>query len=129
MTILFSRPLTALGLGDETAAGLGSRVERDRLSLIVIGVLFAAMTVALAGPVGFVAFIAPHIAYALLRTSGPLLLIASGFAAATLTVVADFIARHALPDQELPLGAITALIGAPYFLFLLYRTNRLGDGG
>jgi iron complex transport system permease protein len=129
LALLRARPLSALTLGDETAVGLGARVERDRLGLIVIGVCFAAVAVALAGPVGFVAFIAPHLARAMTGATGPLLVIASGLAGATLTLIADFIAVHALPDVELPLGAVTALIGAPYFLVLLYRTNRLGEGG
>jgi iron complex transport system permease protein len=123
------RPLSALGLGDDTAAGLGVRVERDRLLLAGVGVCFAAVAVALAGPVGFVAFIAPHIARTLLRIGGPLLPIAGGLVGASLTMVADLVAQRALAPVELPLGAITALIGAPYFLLLLYRTNRIGAGG
>lgn len=117
-------PLIALGLGDDTAVGLGSRVEFDRLKLIVVGVCLAAIAVAIAGPIGFVAFIAPHIARALLHISGPTVIFASGFIGAGLTLIADMIAQHALENAELPIGAITALIGAPYFLFLLYRTNR-----
>jgi iron complex transport system permease protein len=127
--VLVLRPLGALLLGDDTATGLGSRVERDRLLLLAIAVCFAALTVALAGPVGFVAFIAPHIAWALLRLHGPLLIIAAGLTGAILTALADFIGQRALAPVELPLGAVTALIGAPYFLVLLYRTNRIGAGG
>lgn len=128
--LLVLRPLTALGLGDDTAVGLGSRVERDRLLLIGLAVCFAALAVAIAGPVGFVAFIAPHIAFALLRVHGPALIVAAGFTGAGLTAVADFVAQRAFDTVDpLPLGAVTALIGAPYFLFLLYRTNRLGAGG
>jgi iron complex transport system permease protein len=122
------RPLGILSLGDDTAAGLGSRVERDRLRLIAIGVVLAAIAVALAGPVGFVAFIAPHIARATVGGRGPLTVVGAGLAGAILTVFADLVALRAVPDIDIPVGAVTALMGAPYFLFLLYRTNRLGVG-
>jgi iron complex transport system permease protein len=55
--------------------------------------------------------------------------VAAGLTGAAIILVADFAALHAIPDDELPLGAMTALIGAPYFLMLLYRTNRTGVGG
>jgi iron complex transport system permease protein len=129
ITVLASRPLSALALGDDTAKGLGARVERDRLLLISIGVGFAAMAVAVAGPVAFVAFVAPHIAHALLRVKGLALVAASGAIGAALVLFADFVAQRVLDGTELPLGAVTALIGAPYFLALLYRTNRIGAGG
>ncbi|HUG29478.1 MAG TPA: iron ABC transporter permease [Candidatus Limnocylindria bacterium] len=120
------RPLGILSLGDDTAAGLGSRVERDRFRLIAIGVVLAAVAVALAGPVGFVAFIAPHIARGLMGGRGPLTVIAAGLAGAILTAFADLVALRAVPGVDIPVGAVTALMGAPYFLFLLHRTNRLG---
>jgi iron complex transport system permease protein len=129
LTLLILRPLTALSLGDDTAAGLGARVERDRLGLWSAGVCFAALAVALAGPVGFIAFIAPHISRALMGPVGLWVPVAAGLAGTALVLASDFVALHALPDAELPLGAVTALIGAPYFLFLLYRTNRMGAGG
>lgn len=129
LAFLLLRPLHALGLGDDTAAGLGSRVERDRLLLLAVGVVLAAIAVALAGPVGFVAFIAPHIARVLMRGHGPMVVLAAGLAGAVLVLTADIIAQRLLPDEDLPFGAVTALMGAPYFLFLLYRTNRMGAGG
>jgi iron complex transport system permease protein len=129
VTLFVLRPLNALALGDDTAAGLGAHVERDRFVLWGVGVCFAALAVALAGPVGFVAFVAPHIVRGLIGPAGLWVPIAAGLAGAAIILLSDFAALHALPGDELPLGAMTALIGAPYFLFLLYRTNRLGGGG
>ena len=89
----------------------------------------AALSVALAGPVAFVAFMAPHLARGLLRAPGIAVVTVAGLVGAALIVGADLVALRILPGTELPLGAVTALIGAPYFLFLLYRTNRSGVAG
>ena len=129
VTLTMLRPLPALALGDDTATGLGSRVEADRLRLLAVGVCLAALSVALAGPVAFVAFMAPHLARGLLRAPGISVVAIAGLAGAALIVGSDLIAQRVLPGTELPLGAVTALIGAPYFLFLLYRTNRQGVAG
>jgi len=123
------RPLSALALGDDTATGLGSKVESDRLRLLAVGVCLAALSVALAGPVAFVAFMAPHLARGLLRQPGIAVVAVAGLVGAALLMGSDILAQRILPGFELPLGAITALIGAPYFLLLLYRTNRQGVAG
>ena len=129
VTLFLLRPLPALALGDDAATGLGSRVESDRLRLLAIGTCLAALSVALAGPVAFVAFMAPHLARGLLRAPGIAVVAVAGLAGAALIMGADLVALRILPGTELPLGAVTALIGAPYFLFLLYRTNRQGVAG
>ncbi len=123
------RPLAALALGDDTATGIGSNVESDRLRLLAVGVCLAALSVALAGPVAFVAFVAPHIARGLLRQPGIAVVATAGLVGAALLMGSDFVAQRVSDGMELPLGAVTALIGAPYFLYLLYRTNRQGVGG
>jgi iron complex transport system permease protein len=129
VTITLLRPLPALALGDDAATGLGSRVEADRLRLLAVGTCLAALSVALAGPVAFVAFMAPHLARGLLRAPGIAVVAVAGLAGAALIMGSDLIALRILPGMELPLGAVTALIGAPYFLLLLYRTNRQGVAG
>ena len=128
-TTTLLRPMSALALGDDTAAGLGSNVEWDRLRLLAAGVCLAALSVALAGPVAFVAFMAPHLARGLLRQPGIPVVTTAGLVGAGLLVGSDLIAQRLIHGFELPLGAVTALIGAPYFLYLLYRTNRQGVGG
>lgn len=120
--------LRILQLGDETAYGLGLRVEGSRLGLIVIAVLLAAVATAAAGPVGFVAFVAPPIARWLTRSPGPAML-ASALIGALVVALSDLVAQHALGETQLPVGVVTGVIGAPYLMFLLARTNRIGSGG
>jgi len=126
--VLLVHRLRILQLGDETAYGLGLRVERSRLGLIVIAVLLAAVATAAAGPVGFVAFVAPPIARWLTRSPGPAML-ASGLMGALVVALSDLVAQHALGETQLPVGVVTGVIGAPYLMFLLARTNRIGSGG
>jgi iron complex transport system permease protein len=120
--------LRILQLGDETAYGLGLRVESSRLGLIVIGVLLAAVATAAAGPIGFVAFVAPPIARRLTRSPGPAM-IASALIGALVVSLSDLIAQHALGNTQLPVGVVTGVVGAPYLMFLLARANRVGSGG
>ena len=136
ITLVVLAPLTAflvhrlriLQLGDETAYGLGLRVESSRLGLIVIAVLLAAISTAAAGPIGFVAFVAPPIARRLTRSPGPAM-IASALLGALVVAVSDLVAQHAFGDTQLPVGVVTGVVGAPYLMFLLARTNRVGSGG
>ncbi|MFG1816279.1 FecCD family ABC transporter permease [Kribbella sp. NPDC049174] len=127
MVFLIHR-LRILQLGDETAYGLGLRVESSRLGLIVIGVLLAAVATAAAGPIGFVAFVGPPIARRLTRSPGPAM-IASALIGALVVALSDLIAQHAFGDTQLPVGVVTGLVGAPYLIFLLARANRVGSGG
>lgn len=120
--IVLMWPLRVLQLGDDVTRGLGISLERTRLSLIVTGCALAAVAVATAGPVAFVALIVPHVARML---AGPLsgsVLVLTGVAGAIFLLAADMIAQHALP-VTLPVGVVTAAVGAPYFLFLLYRSS------
>lgn len=114
--------LRPLGLGDDAARGLGLPVERVRLALIVVGCGLAAATVAVAGPIGFVALMVPHLARLI---AGPLsgsVILFTGVLGAVFLLLADVVAQHALP-VGLPVGVVTAAVGAPYFLFLLYRSS------
>ncbi|MFZ5815205.1 MAG: FecCD family ABC transporter permease [Bacillota bacterium] len=115
-------PLRVLQYGDLTARSLGLPLERTRLALILVGCALSGVAVSVAGPIGFVAFIVPHMARML---AGPMtggLLLLSGLLGGVLLVGADLAGQHALP-VSLPVGVVTAALGAPYFLFMLYRTN------
>lgn len=128
VTVFMVHRLRILQLGDETAYGLGLRVESSRLGLIVIGVLLAAVATAAAGPIGFVAFVAAPIARRLTRSPGPAM-IASALLGALVVALSDLIAQHAFGDTQLPVGVVTGVVGAPYLMFLLARSNRVGSGG
>ena len=128
LAMYFGRGLQALQMGDDAARSLGHRVERSRLSLIVIAVALAAVATAAAGPVAFVAFVAGPIARRLVGYNG-LALVPAALIGALVMLASDFIAQHAIPDTQFPVGVVTGIVGAPYLLWLLVTTNRVGRGG
>lgn len=126
--VLLARHLRTLDLGDDTAKGLGTRVEGVRTGLLLIAVALAAISVSSAGPIGFVALVSPQIARRLVGGSSAALL-PSAAVGALLTVGSDLVARRLFAPDELPVGIVTAVLGAPYLLFLLARANRIGSAG
>ncbi|GAA1616238.1 FecCD family ABC transporter permease [Actinoplanes couchii] len=123
--MILGRALNGLQLGDDLARGLGWRVETTRLALLVTGVLLAGAATAAAGPVAFVAFVAGPIAARLVGGGRPALP-ASALVGALVVLVADFIGAHLLGATQFPAGVLTALVGAPYLLWLLASANRGG---
>lgn len=120
--VYLARDIDVLALGEEPAAALGVDVDRSARTIYLLSALLAAATVAAAGLVGFVGLIVPH----LVRSAGvrrhrPLLL-GTGLVGATLVVAADLAARIVRPPAELPLGAVTAVLGVPFFLAQLRKT-------
>lgn len=113
--------LDALPLGDDAAAALGVNVEAVTRWAFLAGALLAGATVAAAGLVGFVGLIVPHLARAGGATRARSMIAAAALIGAGLTVLADIIARTAAPPSELPLGAVTAVLGVPFFLWRLAR--------
>lgn len=126
--LLFGRGLRALQMGDDSAKSLGLGVERARLSLIVVAVALAAVGTAAAGPVPFVAFVSGPIARRLIGHNG-LALVPAGIVGALVMLSSDFAAQHLIPDAQFPVGVVTGIVGAPYLLWLLVTTNRVGRGG
>jgi iron complex transport system permease protein len=121
LLVLFGREMDVLALGEDAAAGLGVNVDRALRRVFLIASLVAAATVAAAGLIGFVGLIVPHMARALgLKRARPLLL-ACALIGGILVVLADLAGRVVNPTSELPLGAITALVGVPFFLIKLRR--------
>ncbi len=119
--IYWAREIDVLSLGEDTAASLGVDAERSGRRAFLLAALLAAATVAAAGLIGFVGLVVPHIARMLgLRAHRPLI-VAAGLIGATLVVAADLAARTVAAPAELPLGAITALLGVPFFLVQLRR--------
>ena len=115
--------LRVLGMGDDVARGLGMSVERTRLILVGCSVGLASLATASAGPIVFVAFVAPVVARGLVGR-GHLALVASMLTGAALTIGADLAARRLFAPNELPVGLVTSMIGGPYLLFVLWRTGR-----
>ena len=119
-----SRNLSMSQLGDDTASALGVRVERSRVILIVAAVGLIAFATAAAGPIAFVAFLAGPIAA---RVVGPgvSLLVPAALVGALLVLVGDFAGQYAF-GTRFPVGVVTGVLGAPYLIYLIIRTNRAG---
>jgi len=117
-----ARHLDALSLGDPVARGLGVRVERQRLALLALAAGLSAAGVAVAGPVGFVGLMSPHIARRLVGGSHAALLPVSAMIGGTIVIVADAVARTLFAPVDIPVGVVTAVVGAPYLVWLLSRS-------
>jgi len=120
--------LDLLALGEGPARHLGVHVERLRLLVVVAVALLVGAAVAFTGIVGFVGLVVPHVIRMLAGPAHRLLLVASALGGALVLVSADLLARTAVENAELPLGMLTALVGGPFFFWLLRRT-RARQGG
>ena len=121
---LAGRQLDLLAIGDATPRILGMRLERARLGLLLIAVLLASSSVAVAGEIAFVGLVAPHAARMLAPGSTRSILPLAVLIGVVLVVGADTLGRSLIAPFQIPAGIFTALIGAPYFAFLLWRTPR-----
>jgi iron complex transport system permease protein len=124
LALLLARDLNALNLGEEVARGLGSRVALQRGLLLISAVALAGATVAAAGTIGFVGLIAPHVARRLVGPDHTGVLPAAGMLGALIVVGADLVGRTLFAPAELPCGLVTAAVGAPFFIYLLWRQRR-----
>ncbi|NEQ95445.1 MAG: iron ABC transporter permease [Cyanothece sp. SIO2G6] len=124
LSLLMARDLNALNLGDDIARGVGTPLEWRRGILLVTSVALAGASVATAGTIGFVGFIAPHIARRFVGPSHEGLLLTAALVGGLLVVVADLLGRSLFAPIELPCGLITSAIGAPYFLYLLIQKRK-----
>lgn len=117
--------LNLLSLGDDTARGLGLRVSNTRFWMALLASLIAAASVSAVGAISFVGLIAPHVARMFLGPGHRLLLPASALIGALLLTAADILGRTLLVPKEIPSGTLIAIIGAPYFLWLMYRSTKI----
>jgi iron complex transport system permease protein len=124
MLLLQSRNLALMQQGDDSALALGVRVERTRLLVILAAVGLIAFATAAAGPIAFVAFMSGPIASRILR-DGRTLMVPSALVGALLVLAADMLGQYAFGTRY-PVGVITGVLGAPFLVYLLVRTNRAG---
>lgn len=125
-----ARRIDVLELGDDLARSLGLHVERSRLALLAVAVVLTGVSVSATGPVGFVAFISPHLARRISgATSNQALLPIAAGCGAVLVLAADLAGRMLFAPSEIPVGIVTSVLAAPYFLVLLRRANRVGAAG
>ena len=122
-----SRQLNVLLLGEKTAKSLGMNVEKVRFALSGVAVLAAAASIAVAGIVGFVGLIVPHMVRNTVGSDYKKLVVGCLFAGPALMVAADVGARLALSPTQIPVGIVTGLVGGPYFLYLMRRQESIGE--
>ena len=121
--LLFARALDAFTFGQDAAAALGIPVGAVRLILFAVTALMTATMVSMVGAIGFVGLVIPHAARFIVGTAHVRLLPASLLIGAIFMVLADIVSRVILPHQSLPIGVVTALVGAPVFAMILYRAR------
>ncbi|MFV0320707.1 MAG: FecCD family ABC transporter permease [Microbacterium sp.] len=126
--LLVARRLDLFALGERTARHLGVRVELLRVLVIVTVALLVCAAVAFAGIIGFVGLVIPHLMRMAIGPAHLPLVITSALGGALLLAAADLVARTAVPLADLPIGMLTALVGGPFFLWLLVRTRRQSGG-
>jgi len=124
ISLISIRDVNIQELGDELATGVGSLVQRNRFLLLLLGTALTGASVAFAGVIGFVGLMAPHMARRMVGSSFGALLPVSALLGAILVMLADLIGRTLFSPLEVPAGVFTAAIGAPYFIYLLYKTRN-----
>jgi iron complex transport system permease protein len=124
IAITVTRLLNLQELGDDVATGLGDKVQKHRFLLLMLSTALIGISVAFAGAIGFVGLMAPHMARRLVGSSFGALLPASALIGGILVMLADLIGRTLFSPLEVPAGVFTAGIGAPYFIYLLFKTRN-----
>ena len=125
---LWSRSLNLLTLGDREARHMGVSTERVRFSVIVLGALLTGAAVSVSGIISFVGLVVPHVIRLVAGPDHRFLLPASILGGAIALLLADLVARTIVAPAELPLGVVTAMIGGPFFLWLVHRTRQNWGG-
>jgi iron complex transport system permease protein len=120
-SLLIARPINVLTMGDDVATGLGQRTGIVKLSAAILVILLAGGSVAIAGPIGFIGIVVPHIARALVGIDHRWVIPYCAILGGILLILADVSARYVIMPQEVPVGVMTAIIGTPFFVYIARR--------
>lgn len=121
---IFAKELNVLLTGNDTARSLGVDVEKTKKIILFFSTLMIAVIVSYCGVIGFIGLIVPHITRLLVGSDNRKIIPFSIFGGMIFTLLADIISRTLIPPGEIPLGAITSIVGAPFFIFLLYNAKK-----
>jgi len=124
----FGQILNLLALGEREAAYMGVNVERSKIIVLILCTLLTAAAVSVSGVIGFVGLVVPHLIRLMVGPDYRILIPLSAIGGGIYMIMADTIARLALSPKELPLGVVTALLGAPIFAYLLTKKNHKEGG-
>ena len=119
LTIYKSRYLDALNLGDEVSTGLGIEVEKERRKLLIYAVILSGVATSVAGSIGFLGLVAPHIARKLVGPKHIKLIPTAALIGTLILLVGDTVSRNIIAPMEIPVGIVVAIIGVPYFIYLM----------
>ncbi|TCI25937.1 iron ABC transporter permease [Exiguobacterium sp. SH5S4] len=122
--ILFSRKVTTLSLGEDVAIGLGEDVRKSKFMLALVVLLLAGASVSMVGPIGFIGLVVPHMVRGIVGVDYRYIIPCSAIYGALLLLISDLLARTINPPYEIPVGAILALIGVPFFLHIARKARR-----
>ena len=125
--ILLSRSLTILSFGEEMAKGLGQRTTLIKVILILVVLVLSGSGVSVAGPIMFIGLMTPHLVRALVGTDYRWIIPGSALFGSLMLVLADTAARMVNPPFETPVGAVIAVVGVPFFLYLIRKRGRLAQ--
>lgn len=129
LLIIYHRQLNAMLLGEETAHTLGVNTKKLRWQLIIVIAIMIGIIVAFCGMIGFIGFVIPHIVRSLFGANHKFVIPISAFIGAIFLLICDIIARIIVIPEELPIGIITSMIGAPFFIYILERKQYILGGG
>lgn len=124
LSMVHAKHLDVQGLGDDIAMGLGAHLQRHRAIFILLSVALAGSAIAVVGAIGFIGLVAPHMGRRLIGANHAALLPASAILGAMILLAADTVARTLFLPIDVPAGVFTALIGAPFFIYQLYRNRN-----
>ncbi|QBD86797.1 iron ABC transporter permease [Clostridium tetani] len=124
LIMIYSRDLNLMLMGDETASSLGTEVDFVKKFLLIVSSIIIAACVSVSGVIGFIGLIIPHITRIIVGPNHKLLLPFSTLGGAIFMIICDTLSRILAPPAEIPVGAITALFGAPYFIYLLIKNKK-----
>jgi iron complex transport system permease protein len=129
LLFFFSRELNLFALGEDHAHSLGMHVERTKRIVLAITAGITGMAIAMSGPIGFVGLLIPHLLRLLVGPDHRVLLPAAALGGALFLVLSDLVGRVLVPPYEIRVGIVTAVLGSPYFLYVILRTQRRGFQG
>ena len=124
LAYLKSRTLNAFALGDEMAISIGTKLKTERIKLLILAVALSSASVAMVGGIGFIGLIAPHIARKLVGPMHEHLIPISAFVGIVILVLSDTVGRSIFEPNAIPAGVIVSAIGAPYFLYILFKSKK-----
>jgi iron complex transport system permease protein len=128
LALRYAKALNALLLGESDAMSLGVDVRRLNITLLVLNTVLVGTATAMVGVISFMGLVVPHLLRLIRSADNRFLIVASALLGAILMVIADTVARTLIAPAELPIGVITAFVGAPVFLWLLFRQHRDNEG-